>query len=139
MRLTFCAVCGSTESLEHHHFEPLELGGLDAETNLLTLCSVHHGQIHGMRRAGNHKELTKSGLARVAWLGLGSPNPHAGGEANRLRWARIRAAKRAICLEVGEGLSSKETAAALNAKEVLTPAGGSVWTEDTVNDLWRKK
>ncbi len=140
MRLSFCAVCGSTESLEHHHFVPLELGGPDIETNLLTLCSVHHGEIHGMRRSSNHRELTKAGIAKVAWLGLGSPNPRAGGEANKRKWERIRLAKRALLAELGTHTMTDAAAAImLNERGIPTPSGASEWNADTIRSLWRTR
>ena len=128
MRLTFCAVCGSTESLEHHHFEPLGLGGPDIDTNLLTLCSTHHGQIHSMRRASNHRALTRSGLARVSWMGLGSPNPHAGGKANKAKHAARREALRPW---LDTDLSHAATADAMNAAGMRT-SKGTMWTRDNV-------
>ena len=128
MRLTFCAICGSNESLEHHHFKPLELGGPDIDTNLLTLCSTHHGQIHSMRRASNHRALTRSGLAKVAWLGLGSPNPRAGGEANRAKHAARREALRPW---LDADLSHAATADAMNARGMRT-SKGTAWTHYSV-------
>ena len=37
MRLDFCAVCGSTEDLQHHHFTPRIEGGIDDETNIMSI------------------------------------------------------------------------------------------------------
>ena len=48
MKLNFCALCGSTDNLEHHHVLPKSLGGSDNEDNLLTLCSTHHVQLHNL-------------------------------------------------------------------------------------------
>lgn len=92
MRLGFCAVCGATEGLEHHHFKPLGDGGIDEPANILTLCGPHHGDVHNMRRVGDVRKLTREALARrkAAGVKLGSPNPRAGGEATRLRWARLK-------------------------------------------------
>ncbi len=137
MRLSFCAVCGSIESLEHHHFVPLELGGPDVEANLLTLCSAHHGDMHGMRRAGNHKELTKSGSARVAWLGLGSPNPRAGGEANRVKWREKRAQAKAMLIAHGANdRTFQATADLLNAQRVAS-VSGKPWTWEMIRRALR--
>jgi hypothetical protein len=65
MRLTFCALCGATESLEHHHVIPLSDGGEDIERNILTACSGCHGVIHGMSHRADIGSLTKKGLARA--------------------------------------------------------------------------
>jgi hypothetical protein len=48
MKLNFCALCGSTDNLEHHHVLPKSYGGSDNEDNLLTLCSTHHVQLHNL-------------------------------------------------------------------------------------------
>lgn len=37
-----CQCCGSTNGSEVHHIEPVYLGGLDTEDNLITLCSSCH-------------------------------------------------------------------------------------------------
>ena len=37
-----CFVCGSTERLEAHHAQSQASGGLDTESNIVTLCSVCH-------------------------------------------------------------------------------------------------
>jgi DNA-binding CsgD family transcriptional regulator len=48
MRLTFCAACGRTSGLDHHHLVPRIFGGSDDETNLITLCDECHAKIHGI-------------------------------------------------------------------------------------------
>ena len=65
MKLTFCALCGDTENLVHHHVVPRSIGGSDEETNLLTVCPPCHGTVHGMTLPANIRELTKAGLARA--------------------------------------------------------------------------
>jgi HNH endonuclease len=120
MRLTFCAVCGSSESLEHHHFMPLSRGGPDIEANILTLCSTHHGQMHAVRRASDHAQLTREGLAKRAWLGLGSPNPHAGGAATKAVHDKRREALRPW---LAADLSHADAAAAMNAAGLRTMHG----------------
>jgi hypothetical protein len=94
MKLDFCAICGRTDTLEHHHFVPRGLGGADVDTNLLTLCADHHGAMHEMRRRSDIRALTKAALAALKARGvrLGSGNPRAGGEATRRRWAKFREA-----------------------------------------------
>jgi hypothetical protein len=72
MKLNFCAICGETEDLKHHHFTPRIHGGSDDETNLLTLCHKHHCQIHGMsyRNNINHGKLVAEGLQRAKERGV---------------------------------------------------------------------
>jgi hypothetical protein len=48
MRLTFCAACGRTSDLHHHHLIPRIFAGSDDETNLITLCNDCHAKIHGI-------------------------------------------------------------------------------------------
>ena len=97
MRLTFCALCGVTEGLEHHHVVPRSEGGADVEENLLTLCGTHHGMLHGIRRTANISKLTKAALAalkaRGVKLGPKKANTAAAHAASRERWARWREKK----------------------------------------------
>ncbi len=39
-----CVKCGSTDSLEIDHIEPVSLGGSDELDNLQTLCRQHHSE-----------------------------------------------------------------------------------------------
>ena len=80
MRLDFCAVCGVTEDLHHHHFKAKIHGGDDLDTNMLTLCTKHHRELHGQnyRNNINHSKLTREGLQKAKKRGikLGSPSPN---------------------------------------------------------------
>ena len=71
MKLNFCAICGIKEDLEQHHWVARINGGSDEETNILTLCSKHHGEIHSMIRKNNISKLTKKGLAKANGVQLG--------------------------------------------------------------------
>jgi len=62
MKLTFCALCGSTEAIEHHHILPKAMGGTDAKDNLLTLCAIHHVAIHKL----NDKRIHSASLIKEA-------------------------------------------------------------------------
>ena len=67
MKLKFCAICGTTEELQHHHLIPKSKGGTDDETNILTLCHPHHCWFHDVKPSKFNKqsELIKAGLARA--------------------------------------------------------------------------
>jgi hypothetical protein len=52
VRQAFCAACGSTDDLQHHHlFSRGEAGG-DDERNLITLCGSCHAKL-GKRQASS--------------------------------------------------------------------------------------
>jgi hypothetical protein len=61
MRLTFCALCGRSDSsaLENHHIIPKILGGTDDESNILTVCGLCHGVFHSYLRPINLSDLIK--------------------------------------------------------------------------------
>ena len=63
MFTTSCAVCGAIDNLEKHHVVPLSAGGSDSETNMLVVCSYHHGVLHGVER-NSISNLTKRGIEK---------------------------------------------------------------------------
>lgn len=117
MRLAFCVFCGASEGLEHHHFIPQAEGGTDDETNILTVCGVHHGLIHGMRRASDIRALTTEGLVRAKARGvkLGSGNPQAGADTmHDLALARDNAARPALIAALAECNTLKQIGKRMN-------------------------
>ena len=61
MVTNFCIICGEQEGLENHHLVPRSVGGLDEDTNMITLCRVHHGSMHGFTTGKKSlSELTKA-------------------------------------------------------------------------------
>jgi hypothetical protein len=53
MKLKFCAACGSTDDLQHHHLVTRgERRGSDDERNLITLCFGCHAKLHEPRLNG---------------------------------------------------------------------------------------
>ena len=48
-----CALCDSTRYIQIHHVIPRGQGGSDFVENLITLCSVCHGQAHGINVYGH--------------------------------------------------------------------------------------
>ena len=70
MRLSFCVACGddNPDHLNNHHLVPRSVGGSDDESNLITLCRVCHGKIHGCEWSNNHRWLVKRGQREFrAW------------------------------------------------------------------------
>ena len=67
MRLDFCVLCGERDptALEHHHYIPLADGGLDDETNIMTLCGTCHGRVHHIPRPLRLSNLVKQGRERA--------------------------------------------------------------------------
>ena len=63
MILDFCCICGKKEDLNQHHVIPVVKGGINDETNLITLCYKHHMWIHGRKYRNNinHSMLIKEG------------------------------------------------------------------------------
>ena len=71
MKLNFCALCGSTDNIEHHHVLPKSLGGSNDADNLLTLCSTHHVQLHNLSPGRiNHRGLIRAAKATQKQQGL---------------------------------------------------------------------
>jgi hypothetical protein len=64
MKLSFCAACGSTDDLQHHHLVIRAEGGSDEDWNLITLCASCHAKLHERQWNGtyNHSERTKAAL-----------------------------------------------------------------------------
>jgi HNH endonuclease len=52
MRLTFCAACGVTDDLQHHHLVTRSKGDSDDERNLITLCDPCHAKLRERRSDG---------------------------------------------------------------------------------------
>jgi len=71
MKLSFCALCGDKNNLEHHHVLPKILGGTDEPENILTLCSLHHCKIHSFADSRiNAALLIREGKKKKKELGL---------------------------------------------------------------------
>ena len=51
MRLTFCAACGVTDDLQHHHLGTRSKGDSD-DGNLITLCDPCHAKFRERRSDG---------------------------------------------------------------------------------------
>lgn len=60
----FCAVCGRTDDLQYHHWEPAELGGLTVPENIIVLCAKHHQELRGQGGRIKHNYLVKEGIRK---------------------------------------------------------------------------
>ncbi len=45
-----CKICGKKEDLDVHHKRHYADGGSNEESNLITLCKKHHGQVHTLEK-----------------------------------------------------------------------------------------
>jgi len=123
MRLNFCAACGRSDSLEHHHFIPRASGGSDDETNTLTLCGACHMIMHELRSGQrlNLREMIKAGLQRARAEGK-DPGRRGYDDTNP---ALVREAKRLArkSPKTGNARSLREIAAALADAGHVTSTG----------------
>lgn len=44
---TVCVCCGAMEGIAYHHILPLSMGGDNRFSNIVPVCEVCHGKIHG--------------------------------------------------------------------------------------------
>lgn len=65
----FCAVCGRTDDLQYHHWEP-ENGHNTVPENIIVLCAKHHQEWHGQSGRIKHNVLVKEGIARAKARGV---------------------------------------------------------------------
>mgnify|MGYP003125776427 FL=1 len=83
----FCVICGEKDKdeLHVHHIIPRNApynlrpksGDIDDPTNLLTLCNLHHGWIHGCKpnRFNNFKALQMEGIRKAKAAGKFTGRP----------------------------------------------------------------
>ena len=144
MKLDFCAVCGSTEDLHDHHFTPRIEGGIDDETNIITLCYEHHCEIHGRpyRNRINHSELTKKGLQKARERGVKLGNPSNLVEYNKIR---KREAKKCVWEHKDflislrdRGMSLRQICGILESKNIKTGSGSRSWFPSQVQRMLKK-
>ena len=132
MRLNFCAVCGVETDLHHHHFKPKSHGGDDLDTNMLTLCTEHHREIHGQnyRNNINHSKLTREGLQRAKEKGvrLGAPVYSVDAMVKARKENALKDAQKVadVILPLRkQGATLRNICEALNASGMKTSRGGS--------------
>lgn len=155
MITTFCIICGETNNLENHHVRPRSEGGTDEFTNMITLCSFHHGEIHGFQtERKNIGILIKNALATAKARGIkmGSPQnltPEARAKGRKAGNLACMAKADLFALEVQEivkhyqsqGLSLTRIAEKMNKENILTPRGCNkagdrlLWKAQTVKNI----
>ena len=144
MRLDFCAVCGSTEDLHHHHFTPRIEGGIDDETNIITLCYEHHCEIHGKpyRNRINHSELTKKGLQKARERGVILGNSAHLIEMNKTRKRKAKKyawEHRDLLISLRDsGLTLREICDILESKNIKTRRGSNIWFPSQVHRMLKR-
>jgi hypothetical protein len=72
----FCAVCGRTDDLQYHHWEP-DNGHNTVPENIIVLCARHHQELHGQGGAIMHNYLVKEGMAKAKERGVRVGKPPA--------------------------------------------------------------
>ena len=143
MILDFCAVCGTTEDLHHHHFTPRIEGGIDDETNIITLCYEHHCEIHGKayRNRINHAELTRKGLQKAKDRGVKLGNPNLS-EMNKTRKRKARKYaweyKDFLISLRDSGMTLREIGYILESKNIKTRTGSSSWYPMQVHRMLKR-
>jgi hypothetical protein len=138
MKLRFCATCGTTVSLEHHHLVTRPEGGTDEKTNLITLCTPCHFKLHKRQLNGtyNASENIKAALVMRKAQGVRLGGLNAGGIRTREE-AKARAEALRPILNKFTDKSTRAIAAELNDRGVPTPTGGP-WYAQTVIRVQRR-
>jgi len=145
MILNFCAVCGSTEDLNHHHFTAKILGGSDDEKNILTLCYKHHCEIHNKpyRDVVNHRKLTRDGLQRAKERGVKLGNPQNLIEYNKRRVKNHRkyiSIHRDLIISLqANGMTYREICKELERLGHKTNSGNNKWHPSQVGRIIKSK
>ena len=75
----FCAVCGRTDDLQYHHWEPFN-GHNTVPENIIVLCAKHHQEFHNQGGRIKHNKLVKDGIARARERGVQFGRKPADGE-----------------------------------------------------------
>jgi len=75
----FCAVCGRTDDLQYHHFEP-DNGHNTVPENILVLCAKHHQELHQQGGEVKHNVLIQEGIKRARERGVRIGKPPVDGE-----------------------------------------------------------
>lgn len=101
MKLIFCAACGSSEGLEHHHLVARGESDSDDERNLITLCHGCAAKLYARRLNGGYSVK---------------------GVPNRDEVQARDEALRPVFAELA-GKSARAIAAELNERNVETPLG----------------
>ena len=156
MKTEHCAVCGCEDKkvLVNHHVMPRVMGGSDDETNLLTVCNICHGKLHGKFEdkewSNEHNELIKEGMKKAkergSKFGRSSPNYVATERVKRhekkvSEKCKADSEEQAKAVEAAindqpEGLILLVTICrTLESLGILTVTGKSKWDTNTVKNL----
>lgn len=65
----FCAVCGRTDDLQYHHWEP-DNGHNTVPENIIVLCAKHHQEFHEQAGRIKHNRLVKEGIEKAREQGV---------------------------------------------------------------------
>ena len=72
----FCAVCGKTDDLQYHHWEP-DNGHNTVPDNIIVFCAKHHQEFHDQAGRIKHNRLVKEGIEKAIERGIHVGRPPA--------------------------------------------------------------
>ena len=126
----FCAVCGRTDDLQYHHWEP-DNGHNTVPENILVLCARHHQELHGQGGRIMHNHLVADGMARAQARGVRVGKPRADYE----KVMRL-IAERSTQFNVDSLTTEHEIMAAAGVKEVCYAKCKKMLFEAMAKDEW---
>lgn len=135
-----CLLCDSIIDQHLHHIKPRLLGGTDDDSNLVTVCKVHHELLHSTDDATSISTLTKIGMAKAKANGVVLGNRKNLKEAGLKGTAAAKAdafalrARGAIQALRKVGMTFSAIADQLNLLGVPTAQNGT-WHSTTVSNI----
>ena len=129
----FCAVCGRTDDLQYHHWEP-DNGHNTVPENIIVLCAKHHQEFHKQCGRIKHNKLVKEGIEKARKRGIRVGRKPANGEKIMRTIAENSTQFNAESLttehEIMEMLGIKEVCYSKYKRKLLATMSEEVWPYD---------